>query len=117
MDQIIRVNRFVGVSYTKGKIAFGYKKAIVPYELGVHGEQAYHVDMDDLRTLINRHPNYLSYYNKRIHMTRAYWGKNNIEVGLYWLMQDGHLTLYRKRQLVQFIWSGPVWGPNHPDWK
>ncbi|WP_050179722.1 hypothetical protein [Domibacillus robiginosus] len=116
MDQEIRVSRFVGVSYTKGKIAFGNKKAIVPYELGFHGEQAYHVDMQDLRELMEKYPDYLNSYNKQLYMTRSYWGQNNIEVGLCWLMKEGRVTLRRQRQDIHFTWVGPDWNPDHPNW-
>ena len=108
----VLVNGMVGPSYEKGHIGFRYNQKPVPFSLGNHAGSIYHVNMEILERLNDRHIGNFKPLDKKRKNVWVY----ETEVELCRLMMEGKLNLIRKDKsgedvLVHFRWEGPMWNP------
>ncbi|WP_153127257.1 hypothetical protein [Peribacillus tepidiphilus] len=115
-ERVVKVNQFVGPSYTNGLFGFRFNQQIVPYSIGAHYGSIYHINMSMIERLAAEFPAYIKAFNKKVDKASE-WGPQT-EIGLCKLMMDGKLKCIRKDEngedvLVHFTWDGPIWVPKN----
>lgn len=115
-ERIIKVNEFVGPSYTNGLFGFRYNQELVPFSIGDHHGSPYHLDMGLIEALSSDFPEYITMFNPKREKVSE-WGPQT-EIGLCKLMLDEKMKWIRKNNdgeeiLVHFIWDGLIWQPKN----
>ncbi|WP_108668955.1 hypothetical protein [Peribacillus acanthi] len=115
-ERILKVNEFVGPSYTNGLFGFRYNQEPVSYYIGDHHGSIYHLNMSMIEALATDFPAYIVVFDHKTDKVSE-WGPQT-EIGLCKLMMDGKMNLVRKNKngeelLIRFIWEGPIWIPKN----
>ena len=94
-EQIVKVNAFVGPSYTDGFIGFRYDQEVVPYSLGNHHGSVYHLNMGIIELFSSYFPNCITSFDRKKDRVSE-WGPKT-EIGICKLMMEDKMKLHKAR--------------------